>query len=244
MRAALSGGISASPSDASKTGKSAGSLFASGIGQYAGAAGASGSTLAARAQGGVSGSVGTLSGTGQSAGAGDASGVGRAAGQASGSGSRLASSAQSGARGWNAYTSGSHLGSQFASGIGSAWNSVRSFATSLVNAAKSVMGFSVPEDGPWSGAEKGGETSGRHLGENFAHGMLEARADVRDSAKRLMATAQLDGNVAYTGQGGTKTTVVNNYYSLGDVKIDASSISEFMTLNDFFQTVRKAKAGM
>ena len=106
------------------------------------------------------------------------------------------------------------------------------------------MGFSVPEEGPWSGAEKGGETSGRHLGENFAHGMLEARADVRDSAKRLMATAQLDGNAAYTGHGGTKTTVVNNYYSLGDVKIDASSISEFMTLNDFFQTVRKAKAGM
>ena len=160
------------------------------------------------------------------------------------SGSSLASSASSGASGWSAYTSGSHLGQQFASGIGSAWNSVRSFATSLVNAAKSVMGFSVPEDGPWSGAEKGGETSGRHLGENFAHGMLEARADVRDSAKRLMATAQLDGNVAYTGNGGTKTTVVNNYYSLGDVKIDASSISEFMTLNDFFQTVRKAKAGM
>lgn len=159
-------------------------------------------------------------------------------------GSSLASSASSGASGWSAYTSGSHLGQQFASGIGSAWNSVRSFATSLVNAAKSVMGFSVPEDGPWSGAEKGGETSGRHLGENFAHGMLEARADVRDSAKRLMATAQLDGNAAYTGNGGTKTTVVNNYYSLGDVKIDASSISEFMTLNDFFQTVRKAKAGM
>lgn len=246
LRAALSGGIAPSPGDASKTGKSAGSLFASGIGQYAGAAGTSGSSLAARAQGGVSGSVGSLSGTGKSAGSGYASGVGQAAGSAGTSGSRLASSAQSGAGGWNAYTSGSHLGNQFANGIGSAWNAVKNFASSLVNAAKSVMGFSVPDEGPWSGAEKGGETSGRHLGENFAHGMMLAQADVRDSAKRLMATAQLDGNANFThgGIGGSKTTVVNNYYSLGDVKIDASSISEFMTINDFFETVRKAKAGM
>ena len=244
LRAALSGGIAPAPGDASSTGKSAGSLFASGIGSASGSANANARSLASNAQSGVSSSPGALGGTGSSAGSNYARGVGSAAWASRSSGSSLASSASSGASGWSAYTSGSHLGQQFASGIGSAWNSVRSFATSLVNAAKSVMGFSVPEDGPWSGAEKGGETSGRHLGENFAHGMLEARADVRDSAKRLMATAQLDGNVAYTGNGGTKTTVVNNYYSLGDVKIDASSISEFMTLNDFFQTVRKAKAGM
>lgn len=244
LRAALSGGIAPAPGDASSTGKSAGALFASGIGSASGSTSANARSLASNAKSGVSSSPGALGGTGSSAGSNYARGVGAAAGASRVSGSSLASSASSGASGWSAYTSGSHLGQQFASGIGSAWNSVRSFATSLVNAAKSVMGFSVPEDGPWSGAEKGGETSGRHLGENFAHGMLEARADVRDSAKRLMATAQLDGNVAYTGNGGTKTTVVNNYYSLGDVKIDASSISEFMTLNDFFQTVRKAKAGM
>lgn len=244
LRAALSGGIAPAPGDASSTGKSAGALFASGIGSASGSANANARSLASNAKSGVSSSPGALGGTGSSAGSNYARGVGAAAGASRASGSSLASSASSGASGWSAYTSGSHLGQQFASGIGSAWNSVRSFATSLVNAAKSVMGFSVPEEGPWSGAEKGGETSGRHLGENFAHGMLEARADVRDSAKRLMATAQLDGNVAYTGNGGTKTTVVNNYYSLGDVKIDASSISEFMTLNDFFQTVRKAKAGM
>lgn len=240
-------GTSSTPGTLSGTGQSAGSGFASGLGQYAGSARASGSSLASNAQGGASGSVGAMRGTGQSAGSGYASGVGSAAGQASGSGSRLASSAQGGASGWNAYTSGSHLGNQFASGIGSAWNAVKNFASSLVNAAKSVMGFSVPEDGPWSGAEKGGETSGRHLGENFAHGMLLAQADVRDSAKRLMATAQLDGNASFGAGGvpsGGKTTVVNNYYSLGDVKIDASSISEFMTINDFFQTVRRAKAAM
>lgn len=244
LRAAMSGGIAPAPGDASSTGKSAGALFASGIGSASGSANVNARSLASNAKSGVSSSPGALGGTGSSAGSNYARGVGAAAGASRASGSSLASSASSGASGWSAYTSGSHLGQQFASGIGSAWNSVRSFATSLVNAAKSVMGFSVPEDGPWSGAEKGGETSGRHLGENFAHGMLEARADVRDSAKRLMATAQLDGNAAYTGNGSTKTTVVNNYYSLGDVKIDASSISEFMTLNDFFQTVRKAKAGM
>ncbi|MFR2626067.1 MAG: hypothetical protein ACLS89_00185 [Collinsella sp.] len=109
--------------------------------------------------------------------------------------------------------------------------------------AKSVMGFSVPEDGPGpvpEGRRDLGTPPRRELRPRHARGPRRRR----DSAKRLMATAQLDGNVAYTGNGGTKTTVVNNYYSLGDVKIDASSISEFMTLNDFFQTVRKAKAGM
>lgn len=51
------------------------------------------------------------------------------------------------------------------------------------------MGFSVPDDGPWSGSERGGETSGRHLGENFARGMALAVPTVRKSALDLAAAA-------------------------------------------------------
>ncbi|MFR3876795.1 MAG: hypothetical protein ACLTYW_00070 [Collinsella sp.] len=112
------------------------------------------------------------------------------------------------------------------------------------SSAKSRHGLLRARGRPWSGAEKGGETSGRHLGENFAHGMLEARADVEGQRQAPHGHGASSTATWPTRQRHTKTTVVNNYYSLGDVKIDASSISEFMTLNDFFQTVRKAKAGM
>ena len=242
-------GTSATPGTLSATGRSAGSGFASNLGSYAGAARGSGSALSSSAQGGVNGSVSALSGTGSRAGSGYASGVGAASGSARGSGSRLASSASSGASGWSAYQSGSHLGSQFASGIGSAWSAVKSFASSLVNAAKSVMGFSVPDEGPWSGAEKGGVTSGMHLGQNFAKGMSMAGADVRDAAVRLAKDADIDATGTYRarvtggGKSASGTTVVNNYYTMGDVLVNASDFDEYMTMEQFFRFMRRAKAG-
>ena len=242
-------GTSGTPGSLSATGRSAGSGFSSGLGSFAGAARGSGSSLSSSAQGGVSGSVSALSGTGRNAGSGYASGVGAASGSARGSGSRLASSASSGASGWSAYSSGSHLGNQFASGIGSAWSAVKNFASSLVRAAKSVMGFSVPEEGPWSGAEKGGVTSGLHLGQNFARGMSMAGADVRDAALRLAKDADIDATGTYRARvaGGGKaaagTTVVNNYYTMGDVLVSASDFDEYMTMEQFFRFMRRAKAG-
>ncbi len=139
----------------------------------------------------------------------------------------IASSAKSGASSWSAYSSGSHLGSQFASGIGSAWQSVKNFATSLVNAAKSVMGFSVPKEGPWSGSEKGGVTSGRHLAENWATGVRSGIPEVSSAMAALMdstrmatvaasgASASLGGAYVPLATGGARgagdtTTNINN----------------------------------
>ena len=197
-------------------------------------------SLASSAISGVSGAPSALSNTGSNAGSSFASGVGGASGAASSNGSSLANAASSGASGWSAYSSGSHLGSQFASGIGSAWSAVRSYATSLVNAAKSVMGFSVPDEGPWSGAEKGGVTSGMHLAQNFAEGMRLGSADVKDAAIRLSEDASFESGYSTSG---SRQTVINNYYTMGDVALDASSIEEFMTMEEFFRFMRRAKAG-
>lgn len=108
-----------------------------------------------------------------------------------GSASRgVASAAAEGAQSesGNAGTWGSHLVENFANGISSAISWVTNAASSVANAAASILGFSVPKKGIWSGAEKGGERSGRHLVENFAHGMLGAKSEIRDAADEIAET--------------------------------------------------------
>ncbi len=232
------------PGDLRSRGSQGSAGMSSGLASGIGSVLSSAFGLARSASSGVSSTPGELRGTGVSGGMGFASGIGSARGSAAGSGSSLANAASSGARGWSAYSSGSHLGSQFASGIGSAWGAVKSYANSLVEAAKSVMGFSVPDEGPWSGAEKGGVTSGMHLAQNFAEGMRLGSADVKDAAIRLSEDASFTRTGIYAGNGSAgKTTVINNYYTMGDVALDASSIEEFMTMDEFFRFMRRAKAG-
>lgn len=182
-------GVSTTASTLGNTGFTAGSNFASKLGSMAGGAASNAMSIATSAASGVSGAPVTLGNTGQSAGNRFASGVGKATRGSKTSGKSLSDAAKGGAESWNPSTSGSHLGNQFAKGIGSAWDAVRNKALELVNAAKSVMGFSVPDDGPWSGSEKGGVTSGMHLGENFARGMALAVPTVRKSALDLAEAA-------------------------------------------------------
>lgn len=89
----------------------------------------------------------------------------------------------------SAWTWGNHLSNNFAAGLGAGVGSVAQSAINLVNAAKRNMGFSVPKDGPFSGIEKGGETSGRHLAENFARGMRSGAGLVSDASDMLMGSA-------------------------------------------------------
>lgn len=221
-------GVSTTASTLGNTGFTAGSNFASKLGSMAGSAASSARSIAASTASGVSGAPGTLGNTGQSAGNRFASGVGRATSSSRTSGKSLSDAAKGGAESWNPSASGSHLGNQFARGIGSAWNAVRNKALELVNAAKSVMGFSVPDDGPWSGSERGGETSGRHLGENFARGMALAVPTVRKSALDLAAAANptaalgafnsvpsLAGVPSVSGSGQTVQVTNNNVYING-----------------------------
>lgn len=102
--------------------------------------------------------------------------------------SALASAAKKMGAG-NSYSWGSHLAGNFASGLRSGVSRVAGAAAALMSAAKRNMGFTVPEDGPWSGREKGGYTSGLHLAENFADGMLAGTGSVSDAAEAVARAA-------------------------------------------------------
>ena len=121
----------------------------------------------------------------------DVPGIGSAQGQAYSAGQSMAQAARSMANdSGSAYTWGSHLASNLASGISAGIGWVESAAANIAARARSILGFSVPEDGPWSGAEKGGETSGLHLAQNFASGMEKGRSVVQAAADGLASAAR------------------------------------------------------
>ena len=128
------------------------------------------------------------------------SGLSSQNGSAYSAGSGLAASANSGMSSIDTWTSGLHLGSNFASGIRAAYSTVVSAASAVASAAASSLQFSVPKSGPWSGSEKGGVTSGLHLGQNFANGMVRAIPDVERASLALADAATVDASAAWDAQ--------------------------------------------
>lgn len=63
--------------------------------------------------------------------------------------------------------------------------------------------------------------------------------DMGHEAALAAVSVATNANGALDGAG----SVSNNYYTMGDVTIDASSIQEFMTMDEFFRFMRRAKAG-
>ena len=144
--------------------------------------------------------------------------------QAQAAGKKNADGAASGLRSQNNHSNtwGWDLGINFASGLGKAYEPVVRAATYLANGAKSILGFSVPDAGPWSGSEQGGKRSGKHLVQNFAEGMLEGKQDAvnaadavaRDISDELMAQfAAMDamGQIeASIGRGMSTASIIAN----------------------------------
>ena len=135
------------------------------------------------------------------------SGLSSQNGRAYSAGASLSSSAVSGMGSADSWTSGYHLGSNFGSGLRGAAGIVASAASEVAAAAKAKMGFSVPEEGPWSGSERGGETSGLHFAQNFARGMLSGANAVSAAAGSLMESASLAYLTPY-GTAGPSTVSV------------------------------------
>lgn len=181
--------ISGLPGDAQSTGSRASSGLSSGLAAGIGSVSSSARSLASSASSGVSGTPSDLSGKGRSASSNFASGIGSGVGATRNNARSLASAASNMQNAGNSYNWGSHLASNFASGIRAGITWVSNAAWSIVQAAKNAMGFSVPKEGPWSGAEKGGETSGLHLAQNFAGGMLKGEGLVSDAARRLASAS-------------------------------------------------------
>ena len=147
--------------------------------------------------GALSGVPGEMGAVGSAGSESFASGVGSAEGETSDAAGRLADAASEMDDVGDTWTWGSHLGQNFASGIGSAFVAVASAAGSLASAAKSKIGFSVPKEGPWSGRERGGFTSGLHLGQNFASGMVASVPDVERAAEALAGAASVDAATTF-----------------------------------------------
>ena len=146
---------------------------------------------------GVPGEMGAVGADGSSR---FASGVGSAEGATSGAAGRLASAAGGMDDVGDTWGWGSDLGQNFAAGISSAWDAVAGAASSLASAAASVLHFSAPDKGPWSGSERGGITSGLHLGQNFAEGMARAIPDVERASLALADAAAMDASAAWDAQ--------------------------------------------
>lgn len=127
-------------------------------------------------------------------------GIGSKEGAARTEGQQLASSARGGMSSVDTYSSGAHLGQNFAGGLSSAFGVVSRAAAALAGAAAKNLKFSVPDDGPWSGSERGGFTSGLHLGQNFAEGMMAAIPDVERSSLALADAATVDASSTWNSQ--------------------------------------------
>lgn len=105
----------------------------------------------------------------------------------------------------NASTWASHYINNFAQGLRNGKSVIKSAADSVLSAMSSLK-FSVPKTGMWSGAEKGGETSGRHFVENFARGMKDAKSEVLDATDDIITS---DWNaIVQTGEGIARGLVV------------------------------------
>lgn len=188
--------ISGLPGEAQATGSGASGGLSAGLAAGVGSVAASALSLASSASSGVAGTPSDLSGKGRSASSSFAIGIGSGVGATRTSADRLSSAASS-MGGGDSLTWGSHLASNFASGISAGISWVSSAAASIAQAAKNAIGFSVPKEGPWSGREKGGETSGLHLAQNFARGMLSGAPAVSSAARALMGSAALTGSATY-----------------------------------------------
>lgn len=183
--------VSGLPQSMNDTGSRASQGLASGIGANRGSVSSNAASLDSAARSGVSSLPGQMGTAGSNASSRFASGIGGGVGATGGSASRVASAAGKMSNVGNMYSSGSHLVGNFASGISAGINWVANAAWSVAQAAKNALGFSVPKDGPWSGSEKGGETSGLHLAQNFAEGMLGGVGYVGAASQQLAAAASV-----------------------------------------------------
>lgn len=226
------GALKAAVSGAGSVGSTAGGNFASGVGSKKGASSSAGNTLNSAATGALGLFMSAAASIGGTGGDMFATGVGSKSGAAKSAGKTDADAAQTGMKSQNsnASTWGSHLVQNFANGIRGAISFVASAASAAANAAKGFMGFSVPKKGPWAGSERGGETSGRHLVQNFANGMVSSVPIIRSAADdvadelyaRLSAldvpTVELDAQVNVSKVGKLKS-LDDIFASVSDVSI-------------------------
>ena len=244
LSAAAAAALQSMPSDFGGMGASSSQSLSDALVAGVPSTGASAASLADAANAGVAPLPSDMSGTGAAASSGFASGIGSGEGATRASAGRLSSAASTMGSG-NSWQWGNHLGGNFAAGIRAASGLVSGAASLIASTAKSILGFSTPDDGPWSGSEKGGYTSGLHLGENFAAGMMAAVPGVRSASDALAEAARPDSyRPAATAPrpGGAGASQVTNVYIDG-ARLAASSEAEDLVRRLVGATVGTAAMG-
>ena len=128
----------------------------------------------------------------------------------------VATAAEDPLKNMKSYTWGVDLGVNFAKGLAASRSFVEGAVSGLMTAT-AAMQFSVPSEGMWSGAEKGGERSGQHLVENFIEGMKARENALREEALRL-------GSILYDAINGYDyASVSNRAYDASTAAVNAAA---------------------
>lgn len=189
LRQGAEGGVDGTAGTLSSEGTSAGSLFSAGISSFVGSAASAAGRLYSGVVGATSGTPGMLGGFGSSASGNFASGLGANAYAVTLQANAIANNAMKAGNYGNSYEWGTHLAGNFASGIRAGLGWVSEAARNIANTAANILHFSVPREGPWSGSERGGMTSGLHLAQNIASGMMAGIPGVERAALSVAGAA-------------------------------------------------------
>lgn len=262
--ASAKNGVSGTPDAYSGIGSQSGSNLAAKLGAYHGAVGGSASSLRGAAVNPLSDVPGMAGGYGNEASKQYAGGLGGYLWKARNAGSELYSA---GARMQisGAYQWGSEAGHSYANGLMSAVSAAANAAMSIARAAASAIHFSRPDVGPlryvdeygaemvdvWTGGMLANEGAVRDASAQLARAvdMGREQAAVKAQSEAMGRAIDLSPMVgAYkakpalrsgeTASGGNSY----NYYTIGDITLDISSIKEFVTIEQLFDFLRRAKA--
>ena len=232
LLAAVQSAVAPMPLYGLETGTQTGQGFATGLGSQAGATG----TAAGRVRGAAEDPLASIDGGsyGSGASADFASGIGRnqQAVSTAASAIKLVSFAMV-AEALKAYTYGSHMTSQFAAGMRSQIGQIRSAASAAADAARSILHFSVPDEGPLADADEYGPEFRRLIADGIRSRISEVRAASAEAsaamaapfdgetARNVAASRALAADLPARPASAAATAVVtNNYYTVE--RIDAS----------------------
>lgn len=182
VKNAARNGIASLPGDMTATGDSSGSGLASGINSRIEDVRGAGANVKGAANSGVSGTARLLGNEGSSASSSFATGVSSARGSAEANAHAMADAAANMKRDvGSSHQWGSDLGQGFANGISGMIDRVKSGAISMANAIRSVLHFSVPDEGPLADADE----YGPDFAELFATGIERGAPAAKKAAMGL-----------------------------------------------------------
>ena len=238
--------------EAGSSGDESAASFAAGIAAGEEASRGSGSLLRGAAAAGVAGTAGDLGGEGSAASLAFGGHLADYRRQAAANAGLMADAAAGMARDVNnAGTWGAHLGQNFANGLAGATRAIRNAASAAASAIANILGHTVPKEGPLHAGGRGEALFGLHCVENYASGMRAGLPALRSAAEEaaalqarvLTSAAPKAASLRATAvrAGGERQGGVTNYYSFGDVTVDASRIDDKAPVESLVAEIERAK---